>query len=73
MNFHKETCIRYEEPVSSIQKAINYPKKKKKEENKNKINEKKIFGFESVKSKKVKGVKAIRSKKPKGKKKKKKK
>lgn len=60
MDYHKDTCVKLEKEPNSIQQAINYPKNKKKEENRNKINEKKIFGFESVyqnKKKKLKGVK----------------
>ena len=45
MDFHRETCIKYEPIVDSIKQAMNYPKQKKREENRNKINEKKDFWF----------------------------
>ena len=68
MDFHRETCIKYEPIVDSIKQAMNYPKQKKREENRNKINEKKIFGFESVKKKvNVKKKKAKKVKKKKNK------
>ena len=68
MEFHKDTCVKMEKPMNSIKQAINYPKQKKKEENRNKLNEKKIFGFESILQKKERSGRKKKKKKKNGKK-----